>query len=311
MPQKKVNLEPVGPKGTPGRQSTLTKAGNALSKAKKRATENATKPSVKSLGARLDQAAANEKRAAARKANKAAKSAARAAAQAEMHFKRAGHLNPHNTYHQTHNNIEDIRNNIDDAHINGNHDDLVNHAHHLVNVLNMHGSALKVGTGRTSQSRGHVEHVKSLLRDVGKNKEVSDHLRAKAKRIAYHLTRHVPDAPKAPKAAKPGIVDRIKRMFEEVELHEGYSVGEMGTDELVNRYKAMTPGQEKDKKTIETIKRVVESRRFIGGYVGPGSTPPVIPSRLGSKPGPPGLGRRRHPVFGPGRPPRKRRSRRI
>ena len=226
---------------------------------------------------------------------------------------REAHLDRHNTYHQTHNNIEDIRNNIDDAHINGNHDDLVNHAHHLVNVLNMHGSALKVGTGRTSQSRGHVEHVKSLLRDVGKNKEVSDHLRAKAKRIAYHLTRHVPDAPKAPKAAKPGIVDRIKRMFEEVELHEGYSVGEMGTDELVNRYKAMTPGQEKDKKTIETIKRVVESRRrkFRGGYVGPGSTPPVIPSRLGSKPGPPGLGRRRRPVFGPGRPPRKRRSRRI
>ena len=224
---------------------------------------------------------------------------------------REAHLDRHNTYHQTHNNIEDIRNNIDDAHINGNHDDLVNHAHHLVNVLNMHGSALKVGTGRTSQSRGHVEHVKSLLRDVGKNKEVSDHLRAKAKRIAYHLTRHVPDAPKAPKAAKPGIVDRIKRMFEEVELHEGYSVGEMGTDELVNRYKAMTPGQEKDKKTIETIKRVVESRRFIGGYVGPGSTPPVIPSRLGSKPGPPGLGRRRQPVVGPGRPPRKRRSRRI
>jgi hypothetical protein len=71
----------------------------------------------------------------------------------------------------------------------------------------------------------------------------------------------------------------------------------MGTDELVNRYKAMTPGQEKDKKTIETIKRVVESRRygkrtrkFRGGYVGPRSTPDVEPSELGSEPGPESLG---------------------
>jgi len=106
---------------------------------------------------------------------------------------------------------------------------------------------------------------------------------------------------------KPGI---FRRIGQKLGLSEGYSVGEMGTDELVNRYKAMTPGQEKDKKTIETIKRVVESRRFIGGYVGPGSTPEEEPSRLGSKPGPSGLGRKRRPVFGPGRPPR-RRSRRI
>jgi len=88
---------------------------------------------------------------------------------------------------------------------------------------------------------------------------------------------------------KPGI---FRRIGQKLGLSEGYSVGEMGTDELVNRYKAMTPGQEKDKKTIETIKRVVESRRreFRGGYVGPGSTPDEEPKRLGSKPGPKSLG---------------------
>lgn len=92
----------------------------------------------------------------------------------------------------------------------------------------------------------------------------------------------------------------LKIISKKLGLSEGYSVGEMGTDELVNRYKAMTPGQEKDKKTIETIKRVVESRRreFRGGYVGPGSTPDVELSRLGSEPGPESLG---------GNPGRKRR----
>ena len=92
-------------------------------------------------------------------------------------------------------------------------------------------------------------------------------------------------------------------------------------DKLVNRYK-----QEKDKKTIETIKRVVESRRFIGGYVGPGSTPDEKPDRFGSKPGPKSLGGNPGPHrrrllgrnvggnrvirIGVGSP-RKRRSRRI
>lgn len=104
----------------------------------------------------------------------------------------------------------------------------------------------------------------------------------------------------APK--KPGI---LRKIGQKLGLSEGYSVGEMGTDELVNRYKAMTPGQEKDKKTIETIKRVVESRKFRGGYVGPGSAPRKRPSRLGDKPGPPGLGRKRRLVLG-GNPGRKR-----
>lgn len=95
----------------------------------------------------------------------------------------------------------------------------------------------------------------------------------------------------------------LRRIGQKLGFSEGYSVGEMGTDELVNRYKAMTPEQEKDKKTIETIKRVVESRRygeripsprkFRGGYVGPGS---VLrrrrTKRLGDGPG---------PVYGPGR----------
>ena len=220
MPQKKVEL------------------GNAL----RRAKDRAAKPPVKSLGARLDQAAANEKRAATREANKAAKSAA----QAELNKTRQAHLDQHNTYHQTHNNIDSITNDIVNAHINGNHDDLVDHAHHLVTVLNKHGSALKVGTGRTSQSRVHVERVKGLLRDVGKNKEVTDVHRAKAKRIVYHLTHHVPDAPKAPKPAKR-IVDRIKSMFEEVELHEDYGAGDVGTDEVVRKYKSMTPGEQKKK----------------------------------------------------------------
>jgi len=113
----------------------------------------------------------------------------------------------------------------------------------------------------------------------------------------------------------------LRRIGQKLGFSEGYSVGEMGTDELVNRYKAMTPGQEKDKKTIETIKRVVESRRreFSGGYVGPGSTPVIEPSGLGSKPlGPSGLGRKRrrvlhgkrHRYFGLGRP-RNPRTRRI
>ena len=102
--------------------------------------------------------------------------------------------------------------------------------------------------------------------------------------------------------APKGILRRI------LGLSEGYSVGEMGTDELVNRYKAMTPGQEKDKKTIETIKRVVESRRYVGGYVGRGSTPDIKPSELGGKPRRPVLrknpGRKRRLVLGgnPGRP---------
>jgi len=327
MPQKKVKLVPAGTKGTPGRQSTLTKAGNALRQAKDRAAKSPVKP----LGARLDQAAANEKRAATREANKAAKAAAQAAAQAELDKTRQAHLDPHNTYHQIHGHISDITNKIAAAHINGNHRELVGHADHLVNVLHEHGSALKArGSGGSHlKSIEHIEHVKGLLRKVGKDKEASPVLRAQAKRIANdHLTRHVPDAPKAPKAAKPGIVDRIKRMFEEVELHEGYSVGEMGTDELVNRYKAMTPGQEKDKKTIETIKRVVESRsygkripnsrRFPGGVVRRGSTlKKRRHRRLGRDPGPRGLGierrlnlRKRPLIRGVGRPPRHR-SRRI
>jgi len=239
MPQKKVKLTPAGPKGTSGRQSTLTKAGNALRQAKDRAAKNATKPPVKSLGARLDQAA---KRAATREANEAAKSAA----QAELNKTREAHLDPHNTYHQTHNNIDGITSDIVNAHIKGKHDALVDHAHHLVTVLNKHSSALKVGTGRTSQSRGHVEYVKRLLRDVAKNKEVSDVHRDKAKRIVYHLTNHVPDAPKAPKPARR-IVDRIKSMFEEVELHEDYGAGDVGTDEVVRKYKSMTPGEQKNK----------------------------------------------------------------
>ena len=234
----------------------------------------------------------------------------RVSAKDELNKTRQAHLDPHNTYHQIHGHISDITNKIAAAHINGNHRELVGHADHLVNVLHEHGSALKArGSGGSHlKSIEHIEHVKGLLRKVGKDKEASPVLRAQAKRIANdHLTRHVPDAPKAPKAAKPGIVDRIKRMFEEVELHEGYSVGEMGTDELVNRYKAMTPGQEKDKKTIETIKRVVESRRreFRGGYVGPGSTPDVELSRLGGPPRRRGknLGReRRVDLGGPGKP---------
>jgi hypothetical protein len=264
MPQKKVPLTPVGPKDTPERQSKLTIAGRALSTAKKRATEKAVKSPVKSPAARPDKEAANEKRAAARqakkdaaaaamaakaeknKATREANKAAKSAAQAELNKTREAHLDPHNTYHQTHNNIDGITNDIVNAHINGNHDDLVDHAHHLVTVLNKHGSALKVGTGRTSQSRGHVERVKSLLRGVVKNKKVSPEIRDKAKRIANdHLTHHVPDAP-APKPAKPGIVDRIKSMFEEVELHEDYGAGDVGTDEVVRKYKSMTPGEQKN-----------------------------------------------------------------
>lgn len=102
----------------------------------------------------------------------------------------------------------------------------------------------------------------------------------------------------APK--KPGI---FRRIGQKLGLSEGYSVGEMGTDELVNRYKAMTPGQEKDKKTIETIKRVVESRRygeripssrkFPGGVVRRGSSlKKRRHRRLGMDPG---------PNFGPGK----------
>jgi len=127
----------------------------------------------------------------------------------------------------------------------------------------------------------------------------------------------------APK--KPGI---FRRIGQKLGLSEGYSVGEMGTDELVNRYKAMTPGQEKHKKTIETIKRVVESRsygkripnsrRFPGGVVRRGSTlKKRRHRRLGRDPGPRGLGierrlnlRKRPLIRGVGRPPRHR-SRRI
>ena len=224
MPQKKV--EP----------------GNALRRAKYRAV----KPPVKSLGARLDQAAANKKRAATREANKAAKSAA----QAELNRTREAHLDPHNTYHQIHGHISDITNKIAAAHINGNHRELVGHADHLVNVLHEHGSALKAqGSGGSHlKSIEHIEHVKGLLRKVGKDKEASPVLRAKAKRIANdHLTRHVPDAPKAPKPAKPGIVDRIRNMFaEEYELHEDYGAGDVGTDEVVRKYKSMTPGEQKN-----------------------------------------------------------------
>ena len=224
MPQKKV--EP----------------GNALRRAKYRAV----KPPVKSLGARLDQAAANKKRAATREANKAAKSAA----QAELNRTREAHLDPHNTYHQIHGHISDIANKIAAAHINGNHRELVGHADHLVNVLHEHGSALKAqGSGGSHlKSIEHIEHVKGLLRKVGKDKEASPVLRAKAKRIANdHLTRHVPDAPKAPKPAKPGIVDRIRNMFaEEYELHEDYGAGDVGTDEVVRKYKSMTPGEQKN-----------------------------------------------------------------
>lgn len=242
MPQKKVKLP--GPGATHGQK---TKVGTALAKAKKRAEENAAKPPVKPLGARLDQAAANKKRAETREANKAAKSAARAAAQAEMHFKRAGHLNPHNTYHQTHGHISDITNEIVDAHINGNHENMLDHAEHLNRVLSVHDSILKTrGSGGSPLSSiKKIERVKGLLRKVGKNKEVSDDLRAKANRIANdHLTHHVPDAPKAPKPAKR-IVDRIKSMFEEVELHEDYGAGDVGTDEVVRKYKSMTPGEQK------------------------------------------------------------------
>ena len=253
MPQKKVKLP--GPGATHGQK---TRVGTALAKARKRTEENATKPPVKSLGSRLDQAAANEKRAAAREANKAAKSAV----QAELNRTREAHLDPHNTYHQIHNNIDDITNDIVDAHINGNHVDLVDHAHHLVTVLNKHGSALKVGTGRTSQSRVHVERVKSLLRDVGKNKLVSDDLRAKAKRIAnYHLTHHVPDV-QAPKAVKPGIVSRIRSVFEDVELHEDYGAGDVGTDEVVRKYKSMTPGEKKANITESYVLWLVENEQL-------------------------------------------------
>ena len=245
MPQKKVKLVPAGTKGTPGRQSTLTKAGNALRQAKDRAAKSPVKP----LGARLVQAAANEKRAATREANKAAKSAAQAAAQAELDKTRQAHLDPHNTYHQIHGHISDITNKIAAAHINGNHRELVGHADHLVNVLHEHGSALKArGSGGSHlKSIEHIEHVKGLLRKVGKDKEASPVLRAQAKRIANdHLTRHVPDAPKAPKPAKR-IVDRIRNMFaEEYELHEDYGAGDVGTDEVVRKYKSMTPGEQKN-----------------------------------------------------------------
>lgn len=249
MPQKKVKLP--GPGATHGQK---TRVGTALANAKKRAKENAVKPPVKSLGDRLSA----EKRAAAREANKAAKFAA----QDELNKTREAHLDPHNTYHQIHNNINAITNDIVNADIHGNHADLVDHAHHLVTVLDTHGSALKVGTGRTSQSRGHVERVKSLLRDVAKNKEVSDHLRAKAKRIAnVHLTHHVPD-PQAPQAVKPSIVSRIRRVFEEDELHEDYGAGDVGTDEVVRKYKSMTPGEKKANITESYVLWLVENEQL-------------------------------------------------
>jgi len=229
MPQKKVKLKPVGPKGTQGRHGILTSAGNALSKAKKRATENPAKPPVKPL-----------------------ESAAQAAAQAEMHFKRAGHLNPHNAPHQIHGHISDIANKIVDAHINGEHENMLDHAQHLDRVLSVHDSALNpLGAGGSHLSSiRKIERVKGLLRKVGKNKEVSADTRRKANIIANdHLTHHVPDAPapKALKPAKPGIVARIRSVFaEEYELHEDYGAGDVGTDEVVRKYKSMTPGEQKN-----------------------------------------------------------------
>jgi hypothetical protein len=281
MPQKKVKLTPAGPKGTPGRQSTLTKAGSALRQAKDRAAE----PPVKSLGGRLDQAAANEKRAATRQANKDAAMAARqrqaaaekraatreankaakSAAQAELNKTRESHLDPHNTPHQIHGHIGDITNDIFDSHINGNHNDLVSHAQHLARVLNKHPSSVEYGKGGAinlaAQSRQNVERAKELLRRTGKNKKVPADIRDKANRIADdHLTHHAPDAntyPVSPvsspkKVAKPGIVSRIKKMFEEVELHEDYGAGDVGTDEVVRKYKSMTPGEKKtDEKKVK------------------------------------------------------------
>jgi hypothetical protein len=248
MPQKKVKLVPAGTKGTPGRQSTLTKAGNALRQAKDRAAKSPVKP----LGARLDQAAANEKRAATREANKAAKAAAQAAAQAELDKTRQAHLDQHNAPHQIHGHISDIANKIVDAHINGEHENMLDHAQHLDRVLSVHDSALNArGAGGSHLSSiRKIERVKGLLRKVGKNKEVSADTRRKANIIANdHLTHHVPDAPapKALKPAKPGIVDRIRSMFaEEYELHEDYGAGDVGTDEVVRKYKSMTPGEQKN-----------------------------------------------------------------
>jgi hypothetical protein len=41
-------------------------------------------------------------------------------------------------------------------------------------------------------------------------------------------------------------------MFEEVKLHEDYGAGDVGTDEVVRKYKSMTPGEKKtDEKKVK------------------------------------------------------------
>ena len=187
-------------------------------------------------------------------------------------------------------------------------------AHYIHGLLLLHSGndAILHGDPRHPMHTPTVEQARIMMHD--KLKEEGLH------KIAKQY---------APKGILRRIGQKLGRISQKLGFSEGYSVGEMGTDELVNRYKAMTPGQEKDKKTIETIKRVVESRRygqrippskkFPGGVVRRGSTIRKRLSRLGDKPGPRfGLGKerrlnlRRKPPLrrGLGSPPR-RRSRRI
>ena len=155
-------------------------------------------------------------------------------------------------------------------------------AHGIHEMISLHSGndAILHGGHRHPMNTPMVRQARSMMHD--KLKEEGLHEIAK---------QYAPE--------KPGI---FRRIGQKLGLSEGYSVGEMGTDELVNRYKAMTPGQEKDKKTIETIKRVVESRSY-GVRIPPSEKFPDGVVRRGSSPRKKlsELGRRRGPKFGPGK----------